>query len=311
MIFFVTVRGYDNTYKPIAEAARGRIDLRALLFRDLIGTQFVEKGTYILTDLDRLSGPDLILAAGLYRRLKAANLRVLNDPARIRSRYGLLRLLAERGINDFNAYRLEEERGPERWPVFLRCIGGHDKETTSDLCFDRTQLDAVIRTALERGLPIADLIIVEYAGEEVRPGLFRKLSTFRIGPNYFAANNVHDTGWHAKTGKRGIAGPELYREELEIVRDNTYRAPLAEVFELAHIEFGRADFGFLKGRPQIFEINTKPSVSFEAAHPMPERVEVYRIFKRNFLDALEAVDTPSGGRAPVEPSAGGAGSPPE
>ena len=297
MICFVTARGYGNTYKQIAEAARGRMDIRTLLFRDLIAMKSVPKGTYVFTDLDRLSGPDLVLAARFYRRLKAANLRVLNDPARIRSRYGLLRLLAERGINDFNAYRLEEERGPERWPVFLRCIGGHDKENTSDLCFDRTQLDAVIRTAVESGLPIADLIIVEYAGEEVRPGLFRKLSTFRIGPNYFAANNVHDTAWQAKTGQRGIAGPELYREELEIVRNNTYGAPLAEVFELGHIEYGRADFGFLKGRPQIFEINTKPSVSFEAAHPRPERAEVYRIFKRNFLDALEAIDTISGGRA--------------
>jgi hypothetical protein len=56
----------------------------------------------------------------------------LNDPAKSRSRAGLLRSLNSAGINSFNAYRIEEGREPERWPVFLRTEGSHSYPT-SDL----------------------------------------------------------------------------------------------------------------------------------------------------------------------------------
>src|SRR5687768_5065848 len=126
MIVFVVARGYARTHKHVSEAARGRTDIRVRSYQELCTLGSADKATYVFTDMDRLAGPNLLAAGLLYRRLKAADIRVLNDPARIPSRSGLLRRLAKRGINDFNAYRLEEERDPERWPVFLRCIGGHN-----------------------------------------------------------------------------------------------------------------------------------------------------------------------------------------
>jgi hypothetical protein len=301
IVFITTARGYGKTFRHMSEATAGRLDLRLLTYDELFKSSSFEGGTYIFTDLDRLSGPDLLQAGVLFRSMKAAGLRVLNDPSRIRSRSGLLRLLFKRGINDFNAYRLEEEAVPERWPVFVRCIGGHLKETTSELCHEDAQLQKVIRDGIRRGFPVSDLVVVEYAGEAVAPGLFRKLSTFRIGDSYFATNNVHDDNWHAKIGKKGIATPDLYRDELRIVRDNPYRDALEEVFRLSHIEYGRADYGFRAGRPQIWEINTKPTVAFSESesHPAPERAETSRLFKQNFAAALEKIDSPAGARVPL------------
>jgi hypothetical protein len=92
---------------------------------------------------------------------------------------------------------------------------------------------------------------------------------------------------------KGIATPELYRDELRIVTENPYGKALADVFLLSNIDYGRADYGFLKGRPQIFEINTNPTVKFVSTHPVAERRESARIFQQNYLNALEAIDTPA------------------
>ena len=62
-------------------------------------------------------------------------------------------------------------------------------------------------------------------------------------------------------------------------------------FEVAGIEYGRADFGIVKGRPQIYEINTNPEIKFGSNHPFPQRVESGRLSKANYFEALKAIDT--------------------
>ena len=97
MIVFVVARGYARTHKHVSEAARGRTDIRVRSYQELCTLGSADKATYVFTDMDRLAGPNLLAAGLLYRRLKAADIRVLNDPARIPSRSGLLRRLAKRG----------------------------------------------------------------------------------------------------------------------------------------------------------------------------------------------------------------------
>jgi hypothetical protein len=65
---------------------------------------------------------------------------------------------------------------------------------------------------------------------------------------------------------------------LRIVRDNPFEAPLKPVFELAAIEYGRADFGRLGGKAQIYEINGNPHIQFPTEHPSAPRTESFRSF---------------------------------
>ncbi|MGH9208043.1 MAG: hypothetical protein ACRD1G_16050, partial [Acidimicrobiales bacterium] len=249
------------------------------------------RATYVFTDLDRLSLWGLRLAASAYRRLRDQEVTVLNDPARVLSRYGLLRRLYLSGINAFNAYRVEEGVIPERWPVFLRCEGDHNGPLC-DLLHSMEEVHIVVAGAVARGLPLPSLLIVEFAAQPVRPGLYRKLASFRIGKATFAHTCVHDDHWVAKAGKMGIATPELYEDEFRIARDDPYAKELAAAFDIAGIDYGRVDFGLVDGKVQVYEINLNPAIQFDETHPVPIRMESYALFKRNYLDALYRIDSP-------------------
>lgn len=291
MIVFIHTTEHSYTHKLIiAGAAPARVEV--LTYDTLFSAKSVPRATYVFTDMDRLSLWQLRVAAVIFRRMRERRLRVLNDPARALSRWGLLRSLHLAGINDFNAYRVEESVRPRRWPVFLRAEGVH-LGPISDLLHDWGQVVAEIERAVAKGAPLTGLLIVEYAGEPVLPGLYRKFSSFRVGPTDFAHVCVHDDHWVAKVGKTGIAPPALYDEEQRVVRDNPHGAILARVFDLAGVSYGRADFGLVQGKVQVYEINTNPEVALEDAHPSPVRLESYRIFKENYLAALSAIDTPA------------------
>ena len=246
--------------------------------------------------MDRLSLWQLRFAALAFRRMRDRGLRVLNDPARAISRWGLLRSLHLAGINYFNAYRVEESVRPRRWPVFLRAEGAH-LGPISDLLHDWGQVVAEIERAVAKGAPLTSLLIVEYAAEPILPNLYRKFASFRMGGAGFAHVCVHDEHWVAKTGKMGIAPPELYVEEQCVVRDNPYGPQLARAFDLAGVDYGRADFGLVRGKVQIYEINTNPEIVFGDDHPSHVRQETFRIFERQYRDTLRTIDTPDDDRS--------------
>ncbi len=291
MIIFVITPEHPYTLQEVVRESPG-LKLRIATYDRLFAMRRPPRATYVFTDLDRLPMWRVRDAAKVYRRLRDAGLRVLNDPARLSSRYGLLRQLCRQGINDFDAYRVEEGIVPARWPVFLRAEGDHDAPLT-DLMHDWDEARRAVEHAVAAGTPISSLLLVEYAAEPVRPGLFRKLSVFRIGNIYFGANCVHEDNWLVKLGTKGIAPPELYEDELRLVRDNPFEAALRPVFELAAIEYGRADFGLVGGRPQIYEINSNPHIQFPTEHPSAPRTESFHVFKRNFYAALAEIDTPA------------------
>ena len=62
-------------------------------------------------------------------------------------------------------------------------------------------------------------------------------------------------------------------------------------FNTASIEYGRADFGLVDGKIQIYEINLNPMMIFDEDHPSPVRLESGRLFKQNYFEALLAIDT--------------------
>lgn len=297
MIVILGTRAHAYTHETLRDT--GRFDLRTMPYDRALLSRYLPVATYVFTDMDRLGFWELELAARLYRSLRRAGQRVLNDPARVRDRFSLLRTLRERGINDFDAYRVEDERRPRRYPVFLRTESAH-LGALSDLLHSPGEVDDAIRRATDRGVPRRGMLLVEYCAEPVREGVFRKLSVYRVGDRLVPAVGVHQSTWLVKHGEVGLAGQELYEDEYQIIVQNRHAAELRPVFELADTEYGRADFGLVAGRPQVYEINTNPCVGETRSHPFAIRSESSRVAHQLLLEALEAVDAAPGGRVKVE-----------
>ena len=200
--------------------------LRPLTYDEIIRARRLKRATYIFSDLDRLAPSDVELAARLYLQIRELGLKVLNNPARVHTRYTLLRALHRAGINDFQVYLASELSDDMRFPVFVRSIRGHGNPA-SDLLFDRTAVEQALEQLTARGLPLENLMVIEFVGEPIRPGIFRKLSVFRMGESLIPYICGHERHWFVKQGTTGIAGEELYEEELQIVRDNRFATPVA------------------------------------------------------------------------------------
>lgn len=292
MIRFLLTRGHSYTLKKV-KRSRTAPRITITHYDRIFRARWLRRGTYVFTDVDRLSFWDLELAAQTFLQLKAAGLKVWNNPARVKTRYPLLRALHEAGLNDFNVYRAAEDFSRARFPVFVRKLQNH-REPLSDLLYTHSEARQVIDAAVAAGTPMENLIVIEYAAEPVRDGLFRKLSAFRIGDRIVPHISVHDTSWLVKYGQHGIGTEDIYREELELLKANPFADQLRRVFDIAEIEYGRADFGIYRGRIQIYEINTNPHVAAPGAHPSPIRRESMRLIWNLYLEALRAIDSPGG-----------------
>jgi hypothetical protein len=294
MIIVLTTRHHQYTHRCLV--AQKSLNLRLLAYDKAFVSQLLPAATYIFSDLDRLGYWELELAAHLHRELAAAGLRVLNDPARASQRFKLLRQLRAAGLNDFDAWSLNDTRmpAPDQYPVFLRTASAH-RGVLSDLLANEEQLQNAVAAELRRGIPARELLIVQYCAQSTVPGLFRKLSVYRVGERMVSSTCVHDSQWVAKIGVSGIAGQELYEDELRIVRDNPYAQHMRKVFDIANIDYGRADFGLVDGRPQVYEINTNPSIDAPKPHPFATREQSQSTAFASLLEAYASIDHAGGG----------------
>jgi hypothetical protein len=87
----------------------------------------------------------------------------------------------------------------------------------------------------------------------------------------------------------------------EFFNTNPHEAWIREMFAIAHIDYGRIDYGILNGKPQVWEINTNPMITAlprELRGPRPElpkdieqqREQNRTHFHTNFRAALQAID---------------------
>lgn len=293
MIVLILAGAHKYTHKVLL--GRKDYDFRMRSYNNVLKSAQLERATYIFSDLDRLGFWELELAAHVHRALSAAGARVLNDPARALHRFSLLRQLKDNAFNTFDVWRADEGRLPDRYPVFLRTQSAHRGPLT-DLLATESEARAAIAGKLAAGFPLRDLMFVEYCAQPAAPGVYRKLSVFRLGPRMAPSISVHQGSWAAKFGELGIAGQALYDEEREIVRSNRFGDIIRPAFELAGIDYGRADFALVDGKPQIYEINTNPTISPLTEHPFPVRLDSDRDAYDQYHAAMAALDTPAGGK---------------
>jgi tetratricopeptide (TPR) repeat protein len=287
MICFIVTRGFEFTLKPLLSDPLAP-HVTPLFYDETLRKHTLPNATYIFADLDRLSASDLIRAARLYRHLQESGCHVLNDPAMVRKRFALLRGLYLGGFNPFNIYLADEGRSNIKFPVFIRVADGHEGPLT-DLITDATQLETALEAAAVAGIPRSTIVIVEYAAEPIRPGVYRKHSIYRVGERLITTINWHARNWSVK-GDQGV-DEALYDEESSMVRENRYASQGSEAFKFANIEYGRMDFGFVEGRLCVYEINTNPTNFAPGVFSVPQRTESSRLCWSRFLKALHAIDT--------------------
>ena len=292
MIRFLLTKGYGHTMKKVRKS-RDRPTLGVVHYEDIFRARSLRPATYVFTDLDRLSPRDLEHAARLYLLLKDAGLPRLNNPAVVKKRYALLRALHAAGLNDFNAYRAEELPAEMRFPVFLRKEHGHGSPL-SDLMHSREEVLQAVNRAINAGVPLDEQIVIEYAGEPVREGKYRKMAAFCFRGEIVPHFSVNDKQWLVKDGYMDLDIEDLYLRNGARSRPIPARSTSQKAFEIARIDYGRADFAFYKGRIQIFEINTNPNVPAYTTHPSATRLENMRIAWEKYLKALRTLDSPSG-----------------
>lgn len=287
MILIVTTREHRDTHECLFHEPE--LDVDVVTYEQVLGRARPYSGTHVFTDLDRLPSWRVHEAALLYRELKQAGTRTLNDPARFLGRFGLLKALRRAGINSFDAYRAEDLQQPRRWPVFLRLEGNH-AAPVSGLLHDEQELEHALQRAVEEGAPRSALLIIEFAAEPHATGIYRKLSVFRVADRLLGYTCVHDDNWLVKYGKPDLAAPELYDEEYSLVAENPYGPALMQAFDAAGIEYGRADFGLVGGKPQIYEINSNPFITLRPSYTNERRRESTALFRSKYIEALKAIE---------------------
>jgi hypothetical protein len=196
---------------------------------------------------------------------------VLNAAREALRRYELLRSLHQSGRNDFRAHRADGPLDAVRFPVFVRLADRHTGSLTP-LLHDRAALRRAMAYLWLRRMPRSSLLVMEFCETASAEGLYRKYAMFRIGDAYIPRHLLIGRHWMTK-GDTREADEGTMAEETIYLRDNPHAAWVREVFEMAHIEYGRLDYGVCNGRPQAWEINFTPVLAGAAytANPDKER----------------------------------------
>src|SRR5690606_19269982 len=123
------------------------------------------------------------------------------------------------------------------------------------------------------------------------PGLWHKWGTFRVGDRISVDHIGVDDSWYVKTGVWDKLTDEAVADEHEAVRTNRFAADIGPVFDIAAIEFGRADHATVDGRTVVYEINTNPWIGRYVPDPKPLRLETQAIARGRFAEALTVLDS--------------------
>jgi hypothetical protein len=290
VIIFLCDQAHAYTLGQLTAAPGKRAHIAVRSYSWLFAQARLPGATYIFTDHERLADHELSAAARAFRIMRQAGLTVLNDPAMVRVRLDLLEELFRRGINDFTAYRAASRPQPRRFPVFLRKETDHSV-FSEELLGDQAALDARLAALEQDGIPLRHVLVVEFSAAPDRPGVYRKHAVFKIGDRLLAYPPVAEDRWLVKFGTKGLATDADLAAAVKVMESNPFAERLAPAFEIARIDYGRADFGLVDGRLSVFEINTNPGVNRLAAHRDPTYLAATQRVFDTVVAAVDELDT--------------------
>lgn len=295
MITFLATPFYAHTLRVVLASRALTARVRVRPYRWLFARNRVRGGTYIFTDHERLAHHELLAAAEACRSLRQSGARVLNNPAEVLIRGELLHRLARLGINGFSACRAALDPQPRSFPVFIRSETDHSR-FSDDLIPDQETLEARLRSLVASGVPLRHMLVIEYSAAPSPSGLFRKHSVFRVCERTIACSPVVEDSWQVKYGRAGLGDAASLNAAAEEIDTNPYADRLMPAFAAAHIDYGRADFGFIGDRLSVFEINTNPAVNPPGKHNHP----VYEGARQRMIDRIaEAIAAQDSSGPPI------------
>ena len=274
-------------------------------YSKLYRTRRIPAATYIFLTIDRMDMFEKRIAGKFYAHINSLGpgWRALNNPQMGIGRRPLLRRLKQEGINDFEGYLAVENIAPRMFPVFVRRHAMSVKPLT-DLIHTQAELDATLDKLIAEGEPPEDLLITEMRPEMLHGNIYVHRQVHRIAETYFISYLTYDTHWLNQAGKPNLPGIGLaeHQAEHEFMRSTEYLPTIRKAFELAHIEYGRADFAIVDGRPQFYEINFNPWMGLsddKRADDHPLRLENRHYSDKQRIAALHAIDSNAKGSAPT------------
>ena len=114
LIYYLVTKPFSNTIRSFlatwGKALKPRV--RVIHYRKAFRQRQFSPGTYIFSDIERLSVRETEYAASIHHALTARwgnRFTILNHPTRSMKRYELLRALYHAGINSHNAFRLPKD----------------------------------------------------------------------------------------------------------------------------------------------------------------------------------------------------------
>jgi hypothetical protein len=333
VIVFLATRLHIYTVETLVNGTFGVAlpEVGAMPYEAALLAETLPRATYVFTDIERLSVWERILAAELYLKLQDAGCRCLNDPARVMTRYTLLRALHHAGINPFRIWRLDDaildgmtdpaapaaraswlrrklgraaDRPSPNFPVFLRTEADHDRPLTEPLHSPAELAEAVARIR-HAGVAPSGVMMIEYCSEELAEGVWAKFGTMRIGNIVSTDHAVIENDWCVKQGTTGLATTEMFAWENRQVATNAYEAALRRPFAVGGIDYGRADHATVGGREVIYEINTNPYLAPFGPQTRPIREETLRVARERFAAGLHAIDGATGATLRIAQTARG------
>ncbi|MEM1038691.1 MAG: hypothetical protein AAGI12_04400 [Pseudomonadota bacterium] len=280
----ITVFYHEHNPHPI-QRMMGTVDgadkfIRPYLYQDLFRTMRFPHGTAIFTDTEYLSTLQMDVVAGVESALisQTPDARIMNRPSVALERFALLRALKRAGLSDVEATRLDGGDRPTRYPVFIRSeVGCYGPET--GLLETPEALEEAVTALPTRNQPLKGRIAVSYEAQADKHGAYRKYGMLRIGDRLFPQHVMFSKNWMIKASTMGFDEASI-AEELDYVVTNPHADLLREVFDVAGLQYGRADYGFRDGKLAVYEINSSPTL------PNLTNVDTERLERRKTVRAL-------------------------
>ena len=255
--------------------------IKPLLFSTFTDIETHQAGTYLYSNVDRLSHADreavIDTAISLDRR---SDIVQWNHPVRALARYELLKKLQSENINTYNVYRPTENIEGLRYPIFVRQANDHLGPMSPLIHTSESLKQYLTKTHFPKSKK-EDLIICEFCDTSDSEGIFRKYSAFNVAGKIVPRHLFFSQNWALK--KSDLKDKRFIEEELSYIRQNPHGPELQEIFHTANIDFGRIDYAVLDGKLQVWEINMNPMILTPDMLSKNPRLEIHRHFANELM----------------------------